>query len=73
MSGVFSFDGKRLSNYIAYVECQKEHHAQNTTISVLERTDDAGVKVIREIRKAYVSKNWNGGVICSLIEIVIAR
>ncbi len=26
--GIFSFDGKRLPNYIAYVECQKEHHAR---------------------------------------------
>jgi putative transposase len=24
--GVFTFDGKRLPNYIAYVERQKEHH-----------------------------------------------
>jgi putative transposase len=51
--GVFSFDGKRLPNYIDYVECQKEHHAQNTTIPMLERTDDAGVKVIHEMRTAY--------------------
>jgi putative transposase len=51
--GVFSFDGKRLPSYIAYVECQKEHHAQNTTIPVLERTDDAPVKVIHEMRAPY--------------------
>ena len=37
-----SFDGKRLPNYIAYVNRQKEHHAQNTTIPVLERTGEVG-------------------------------
>jgi hypothetical protein len=34
--GVFSFDGKRLPNYSAYVGRQKEHHAQGTIIPVLE-------------------------------------
>jgi REP element-mobilizing transposase RayT len=38
--GVFSFDGKRLPGIIAYVERQREHHAQNKTIPVLERTAD---------------------------------
>lgn len=51
--GVFSFDGKRLPNYIAYVERQKEHHAQHTTIPILERTDDAAVAVIREPNAIY--------------------
>jgi len=46
--GIFSFDGKRLPNYIAYVERQKEHHAQHTTIPILERTDGEAVMVLRE-------------------------
>ena len=52
--GVFSFDGKRLPNYIAYVERQKEHHAQRTTIPILERTDDAAVAIVREPPAPYV-------------------
>ncbi len=35
--GAFTFDGKRLPNYIGYVERQKEHHAEQTTIPILER------------------------------------
>ena len=35
---VFSFDKKRLPNHVAYVERQKEHHTQGTTIPFLERT-----------------------------------
>ncbi|MEI2692034.1 MAG: IS200/IS605 family transposase [Anaerolineae bacterium] len=34
----FTFDAKRLPNYIAYVQRQKEHHGQATTIPLLERT-----------------------------------
>jgi len=52
--GVFSFDGKRLPNYIAYVEHQKEHHAQGTIIPVLERTDDMAVCFAREEAVPYV-------------------
>ena len=37
--GAFSFDGKRLTNVIAYVENQKHHHAQRNTIPLLERTE----------------------------------
>jgi len=36
--GAFTFDAKRLPNYIAYVQRQKEHHSQGTTIPLLERT-----------------------------------
>ncbi len=36
--GAFSFDLKRLPNYVAYVENQKQHHDQRSTIPVLERT-----------------------------------
>jgi putative transposase len=51
--GVFSFDGKRLPNFIAYVERQKEHHAQKTTLPVLERSDDMAVKFARESESTY--------------------
>ncbi len=46
--GAFSFDAKRLPNYVAYVKRQKEHHAQGTTIPILERTTDGMPKLIRE-------------------------
>jgi putative transposase len=51
--GVFSFDGKRLPNYIAYVQRQKEHHAQNTTIPVLERTADGEPQLLHESGELY--------------------
>ncbi len=51
--GVFSFDGKRLPNFISYVERQKEHHAQMTTIPVLERADDMAVKIAHEAQSSY--------------------
>lgn len=46
--GVFSFDAKRLPNFIAYVERQKEHHSQRTSIPVLERSDDMQIRLVRE-------------------------
>ena len=46
--GAFSFDAKRLPNYIAYVERQKEHHAQGTIIRILERSDESVPKIVRE-------------------------
>lgn len=54
--GAFSFDGKRLNNYIAYVRKQKEHHAQGTTIPILERfsTEDY---LIREDEPLYLVDN----------------
>ncbi len=55
--GVFSFDRKRLANIVAYVEHQKEHHAQGELIPVLERTDDAGVRLSRELPVSYASDN----------------
>jgi putative transposase len=51
--GVFSFDGKRLPNYIAYVERQKEHHAHGTVIPILERTDDLAVRFANEAAVPY--------------------
>ena len=38
--GVFSLGQKQLNIAIAYVENQKIHHQQNTTISVLKRIDN---------------------------------
>lgn len=40
---------------IAYVERQKEHHAQNSTIAVLERLDDLGMQTIKEPAANYVA------------------
>ena len=37
--GVFSLGAKQLDMAIAYVQNQKIHHQQNTTISMLERID----------------------------------
>lgn len=51
--GAFSVDGKRLRNVIAYVENQKIHHAQGTTIPILERTDDGKIRVLRENKTMY--------------------
>ena len=55
--GVFSFDGKRLPNYIAYVERQKEHHAQHTTIPILERTEGETVGLLCESVTPYALNN----------------
>ncbi|MGQ0602456.1 MAG: IS200/IS605 family transposase [Anaerolineales bacterium] len=57
--GVFSFDGKRLPNYVAYVERQKEHHAQNALIPILERAEERNERV-REPVSAYAveSADW---------------
>ena len=52
--GVFSFDGKRLPNYIVYVKRQKEHHAQGTIIPILERTDDMAVHFAHEAAASYL-------------------
>jgi putative transposase len=51
--GVFSFDGKRLPHYIRYVERQKQHHAQNDIIPILERVSDGQVKLLREPSAVY--------------------
>jgi REP element-mobilizing transposase RayT len=51
----FSFDGKRLPSYIAYVERQKEHHANGTTIPILERiSGNDGALHVRENQSAYL-------------------
>jgi putative transposase len=46
--GAFTFDAKRLPNYVAYVNRQKEHHAQGTTIPILERTTNDVPTIVRE-------------------------
>ncbi len=51
--GAFSFDGKRLPNFVAYVERQKEHHARNEVIPALERTKDGTVPITREAAPSY--------------------
>jgi REP element-mobilizing transposase RayT len=51
--GVFSFDGKRLRDVVAYVENQKRHHAENHLIPVLERTAEGGVMLVRETTARY--------------------
>ncbi|TMC59638.1 MAG: IS200/IS605 family transposase [Chloroflexi bacterium] len=51
--GVFSFDRKRLPNYVAYVEKQKEHHTNGTTIPILERAGGDIVKAVREPFEVY--------------------
>ena len=55
--GVFSFDGKRLPNYISYVERQKEHHSSNTTIAILERQDGAGPQPLHEPGGPYLTED----------------
>jgi putative transposase len=39
--GILSFDLKRLSRYVAYVENQKAHHARAELIPLLERTGES--------------------------------
>jgi hypothetical protein len=53
--GVFSFDGKRLPHYIAYLERQKQHHAENQTIPILERTHEGAVRRLAETASAYLT------------------
>jgi putative transposase len=55
--GAFSFDGKRLPNYIAYVEHQKEHHTNKTAIPILERMKDGPVRLMREKSGNYQIEN----------------
>ena len=55
--GAFSFDGKRLPNYIGYVEHQKEHHQANATIPILERHVGAGPLRLSEGKALYMTEN----------------
>jgi REP element-mobilizing transposase RayT len=61
--GAFSFDAKRLPNYIAYVERQKEHHGEGTTIPILERmaSESVGPRLVREAAISFYASeadNW---------------
>ena len=51
---VFSFDKRRLPNYISYVEKQKEHHMDKTVIPILERTKGTSVKLIKDMDEIYL-------------------
>jgi putative transposase len=51
--GVFTFDYKRLPNFVGYVQSQKQHHAEMNLIAILERMDDNPVRMIREPMSAY--------------------
>jgi len=51
--GAFSFDRKRLPNVVAYVENQKEHHASNNLIPILER--DLMDDMLRELPALYTA------------------
>ncbi|MCA9972833.1 MAG: IS200/IS605 family transposase [Anaerolineales bacterium] len=54
---VFSFDRKRLPFVVAYVENQKAHHAQGTTLPVLERVDE----VVRSAMVKERGDDWRVG------------
>ena len=53
--GVFSFDSKRLPDFVAYVERQKEHHGQGKVIPILERTAEGGVGIVHETVTRYAA------------------
>ena len=51
--GVFSFDAKRLPNYVAYVENQKAHHARGDLLPALERTSEVTLTFVQESQAFY--------------------
>ncbi len=51
--GAFSFDRKRLPYVIAYVENQKRHHRDGSTLRILERASERAVSEIREPAASY--------------------
>ncbi len=53
--GAFSFDRKKLANFVAYAENQKRHHEQVSTIPVLERVVQP--EEIREPAAVYVAED----------------
>jgi putative transposase len=53
--GIFSVDRKRLPGLIAYVEGQKQHHANNEIIVLLERDVEQSDNQINELPSAYGS------------------
>ena len=50
---VFSFDKKRLPNFIAYVDRQKEHHARKSVIPILEVADEPVSREMRDEAQPY--------------------
>jgi putative transposase len=52
--GMFTFDEKRLPNYVSYVERQKEHHAENHLIPILERVEATVPPSLRETPTPYL-------------------
>jgi putative transposase len=58
--GVFSFDRNRLANAVDYVHHQVNHHAQGSTIPLLERTEGGAPQVIRNPETNYYidSERW---------------
>lgn len=52
--GVFSCDAKRLPYVIDYVQTQKQHHAGQSLIPVLERSDESSVQLIYEEKATYL-------------------
>lgn len=58
--GVYSFDKKRMPNFVDYVERQKEHHRDASLIPLLERYKEAS-KEISESGAGYdVDINFEG-------------
>ena len=55
--GAFSFDHKRLRNFVSYVERQKQHHADHTTFRVLEQTEAVETNHVRELAATYVTED----------------
>jgi REP element-mobilizing transposase RayT len=55
--GAFSFDRKRLPNFVSYVERQKEHHANGTTIPVLERMESVENSIVKEESTLYLAED----------------
>jgi putative transposase len=58
--GAFTFDRKRLPNVMAYVEQQKEHHAQNNLIPILERIDGEAPSLVFRESAAHYNVNSTG-------------
>ncbi len=52
----FTLDKKRLPYHIAYIEQQKSHHSNRTTIPILERLDVPSNNKIKEERTIYIAK-----------------
>ncbi|HRW08257.1 MAG TPA: hypothetical protein P5121_24305, partial [Caldilineaceae bacterium] len=48
---------ERHSNNSIQGDYQKQHHAENRLIPVLERTDDGGVQMIRELGTLYATNH----------------